>query len=162
MHQLRRFAYFVLPLLLWMGLIFSLSTNSASAEATNPVVHEILRKLFPGIVAYLTADQIHNIDFCLRKGAHITEYAILTLLAFRAFRFGRSHFQSYMAYAPPLLAVLYAASDEFHQSFYSQRGAAPGDVFIDSFGVLLGAFFSLWMMCRRFEACRPNTQDGNV
>ncbi|MES2461645.1 MAG: VanZ family protein [Armatimonadota bacterium] len=154
MQQLRRFAYYVGPLLLWMGVIFSLSTNSASAQATNPVVHKILTNLFPWIVAYLSESQTNLIDFCLRKGAHIIEYTILTLLAFRAFRAGSLNFRSYMAYGPPLLCILYAGSDEYHQSFYSQRGAAIGDVFIDSFGVLLASFIALWAWCRRLELSR--------
>lgn len=152
MNQLRRFAHFVLPLVLWMAVIFSLSTNSASAEATNPVVNQILAKIFPGVVAYLTASQIDQIDFCLRKGAHIAEYTILTLFAFRAFRFGRPRFRNYMAFGPPLFCILYAASDEYHQSFYSQRGAAIGDVFIDSYGVLFATFLALWALCRRLES----------
>ena len=150
----------MLPLLLWMSLIFSLSTNSASAARTNPIVNQILLKILPGAATYLTASQIDAIDFCLRKGAHITEYTILSLLAFRAFRYGRANFKNHMAFAPLLLCILYAASDEYHQSFYSQRGSSPIDVFTDSFGVLLGAFFSLWMMCRRIESSRPSTQDG--
>jgi VanZ family protein len=155
----RRFAFYVLPLLLWMALIFSLSTNSASAEATNPVVNEILRKIFPGVINYLSEEHIHTIDFCIRKGAHITEYTLLTLFAFRAFRYGRPRFQSFMAFGPPLFCVLYAASDEFHQSFYSQRGAAIGDVFIDSYGVLLGTFIALWTMCCRLERSRVEEQN---
>lgn len=160
MHQFRRFAYFVLPLLLWMGLIFSLATNRTSATATNPLVNHILARLFPGVVQYLSAAQIDQIDFCLRKGAHITEYTILTLFAFRAFRFGRPCFQNYMAYVPLILCILYAASDEFHQSFYSQRGAAIGDVFIDSYGVLFGTFIALWAMCRRLDRSQATREIG--
>lgn len=161
-NQPRRFAFYILPLLLWMSLIFSLSTNSASAAATNPIVNQILLKIFPGAATYLTASQIDTIDFCLRKSAHITEYTILSLLAFRAFRYGRATFKNYMAFAPLLFCVLYAASDEYHQSFYSQRGSSPIDVFVDSFGVLLGAFISLWAMCRRLELFRPSTPDGKL
>jgi len=68
-------------------------------------------------------------DLILRKCAHMTEYAILAFLLARAF--GRE--------APALVVgVLYAASDEFHQSFVSGRHASPVDVAIDTVGVLLG------------------------
>ena len=161
MHHFRRFAYYSLPLLLWMAVIFSLSTNSASAAATNPVVNEILRKLFPGVSAYLTEDQIRGIDFCIRKGAHVTEYTLLSLFAFRAFRAGRHEFYTFMAWGPVLFCILYAASDELHQSFYSQRGAAVSDVFIDSYGVFLGAFIALWSMCLRLKHSCSKVTDLN-
>ena len=68
-------------------------------------------------------------DTVLRKGAHVTEYAILGGLLLRAF--GRE--------APAfLLGVLYAITDEIHQHFVQGRHASPVDVAIDSTGVLLG------------------------
>ena len=80
-------------------------------------------------------------DLILRKCAHVTEYAVLAFLLARAI--GRE--------APALaLGVLYAASDEFHQSFVRGRHASPIDVAIDSVGLLIGIY--VW---RRLE--RPQT-----
>ena len=68
-------------------------------------------------------------DYVLRKCAHTTEYAVLAYLLARAI--GRE--------APALVAgVLYAISDELHQSFVRGRHASPLDVAIDSVGLLLG------------------------
>jgi len=68
-------------------------------------------------------------DLILRKCAHMTEYAILALLLVRAI--GRE--------APALaLGILYAASDELHQSFVRGRHASPIDVAIDTVGLLIG------------------------
>jgi len=68
-------------------------------------------------------------DTLLRKGAHMTEYAVLALLLARAL--GRE--------APAFaLGVLYAASDELHQAFVRGRHASPVDVAIDSVGLLIG------------------------
>jgi VanZ family protein len=68
-------------------------------------------------------------DLILRKCAHMTEYAILAFLLARAV--GRE--------GPALVAgVLYAISDEVHQSFVSGRHASPIDVAIDTVGVFLG------------------------
>jgi VanZ family protein len=65
----------------------------------------------------------------LRKGAHVTEYAILGLLLVRAI--GRE--------VPTfLLGVGYAITDEIHQHFVSGRHSSPIDVAIDSAGVLIG------------------------
>ena len=68
-------------------------------------------------------------DTVLRKGAHVTEYAILGLLLLRAV--GRE--------LPALLiGVAYAITDEVHQHFVQGRHASPVDVAIDSAGILLG------------------------
>ena len=68
-------------------------------------------------------------DTILRKGAHVTEYAVLGLLLLRAL--GRE--------APAFLAgVAYAVTDEIHQHFVRGRHASPVDVAIDAVGVAAG------------------------
>jgi VanZ family protein len=76
-------------------------------------------------------------DYVLRKGAHMTEYAILAALLLRATR-------SYRSAWP--LAVAYACTDEFHQHFVRGRHASPIDVAIDAVGALIGL-----ALCRRFQ-----------
>ncbi len=68
-------------------------------------------------------------DLLLRKAAHLTEYAILAVLARRATG------SSPWAFS---LAVAYAASDEFHQTFVRGRHGTPIDVGIDAVGAALG------------------------
>lgn len=75
-------------------------------------------------------------DTILRKLAHVTEYAILGGLLLRAVRLPG------LAVA---LAVLYAVTDEVHQTFVEGRTGAPLDVVIDAVGALAGVL--LW---RRF------------
>jgi VanZ family protein len=68
-------------------------------------------------------------DYVLRKLAHATEYAILAVLLARATG-------SYAwAFA---LTVIYAGSDEFHQTFVRGRHGSPIDVGIDAAGALVG------------------------
>jgi len=81
-------------------------------------------------------------DYVLRKGAHMTEYAILAALLLRASR-------SYLWAWP--LAVAYACTDELHQHFVRGRHASPIDVGIDAIGALAGL-----ALCRRFQVW--NTQ----
>lgn len=68
-------------------------------------------------------------DTILRKGAHATEYAVLAALLLRA-----------LGNAPAawVLAIAYAASDEFHQTFVRGRHGSPVDVGIDAAGALVG------------------------
>jgi VanZ family protein len=68
-------------------------------------------------------------DTILRKGAHVTEYAILGLLLVRAIGRELPAF---------LIGVGYAITDEVHQHFVSGRHSSPIDVAIDSTGVLIG------------------------
>ena len=76
-------------------------------------------------------------DTILRKGAHITEYAILGALLYRAFR----------REAPALAAgIAYAATDELHQHFVRGRHASPVDVAIDAVGLALGML--VWLRVR--------------
>jgi VanZ family protein len=68
-------------------------------------------------------------DLILRKCAHMTEYAILAVLVARAVG------STPVAFA---LAVAYAATDEWHQTFVRGRHGSPVDVGIDAVGVLIG------------------------
>lgn len=142
--RLVRAAYYVAPLLVWMLLIFGLSTDAGSAERTKPAVGGILHRLFPGLAHRLTPAQVERVDWNIRKSAHVTEYAILAILAYRAVCFGNPTFRNRNVTLPFLIGVLYAASDEFHQSFYASRGAKAADVTFDTFGVTLGLLLCLW------------------
>src|SRR2546422_2320665 len=70
-----------LPPVLWMGVIMLLSTDTGSAAHTGelllPLLHWLLPWASPGDLA-----AIHGL---VRKGAHLTEYAILAALWYRAF-----------------------------------------------------------------------------
>jgi VanZ family protein len=66
------------------------------------------------------------------KLAHVTEYAILGWLIQRARGDKRSWWLSL------LIAVAYAVTDEFHQSFVPGRHARGTDVLIDVGGVAIG------------------------
>src|SRR2546427_9686210 len=74
-----------LPPVLWMGVIMLLSTDTGSAAHTGelllPLLHWLLPWASPGDLA-----AIHGL---VRKGAHLTEYAILAALWDRAFTRGR-------------------------------------------------------------------------
>jgi VanZ family protein len=76
-------------------------------------------------------------DTILRKGAHVTEYAVLGALLYRAL--GRE---------PLALAVgiAYAATDELHQYFVRGRHASQVDVAIDAVGLAAGML--LWLRLR--------------
>lgn len=71
-------------------------------------------------------------DFVLKKTAHIIEYGIFYFLLWRAFRYEPKRWLLVF-----LICILYALSDEFHQSFVPGRTSKLTDVGFDTFGMLL-------------------------
>jgi VanZ family protein len=68
-------------------------------------------------------------DLVLRKGAHMTEYAILAVLLWRALR---------NELAALAVAIAYAGTDELHQTFVRGRHGSPVDAAIDALGAAIG------------------------
>lgn len=101
-------------LILWMGVIFFLSSQPD------------LKSSFES-----------QIDFILRKIAHMTEFAVLTFLAWRTIGDGAKS-KKYLIYAI-IFSVIYALSDEYHQTFVQGRVGSPVDVLIDSMGMVIMA-----------------------
>ncbi len=83
-------------------------------------------------------------DVALRKAAHVTEYAVLTLLLWNALRVWAMAAGLTLAFAAAT-SFLYACSDEFHQTFVPGRTGTPRDVAIDSGGIALMTIFILLM-----------------
>ena len=137
------FLKYWLPVLLWMGVVFSFSGDSSSFQHSSRVVRPILLWLFP----HLSDEAIHAAVLLVRKCAHVTEYGILGWLLWRALR--RPARNDPRPWAWPvagcalLLAALYAATDEFHQAFVPTREASVVDVLIDAAGAALGLLL-LW------------------
>ncbi|MBU0502825.1 MAG: VanZ family protein [Candidatus Omnitrophota bacterium] len=76
-------------------------------------------------------------DFVLRKISHITEYFILTLLLYRAFKGTFIPSRLNLFFWPGALSILYAVSDEIHQYFVPTRGPSLEDVLIDCAGIII-------------------------
>ena len=95
--------------------------------------------------------QIETIHHFIRKCGHLTEYAILALLLWRALHLSKNSLPgwSWPKVGGTLLIVfIYAATDEFHQSFVPTRTARVADVFIDTAGGALG-LLALWFFNHR-------------
>jgi VanZ family protein len=85
-------------------------------------------------------------DTVLRKLVHMTEYGLLGFLWWRALGFAHP-------LPPVVIAIAYAASDEFHQTFVDGRHGTPWDVAIDALGVgLAGLAVVVWHRRRQLPA----------
>jgi VanZ family protein len=121
-----RLATLLLPPLVWMAVIFFLSAQPSD---------EIDRAWW---------------DVLARKIAHVTEYAVLTALWWRAFRaLGLSRPLG----AAVVIAFAYAITDEWHQTFVDGRTGTPVDVLIDSIGIAI-AVAAITFFDRRWRTSR--------
>ena len=87
--------------------------------------------------------EIYWQDFILKKTFHLIEYGLLFLLLFRALKNTTQEKIFKLALIAFVLAVLYGASDEYHQNFVPGRQGLARDVIIDSFGAGL-VWLGLW------------------
>jgi VanZ family protein len=124
------------PVIGWILLIVLGSGDLMSAEHTSRFLVPLLRWLNPDI----SVGTLAEIHFCVRKAAHVTEYAILALLLSRAiFRETTlKRARSTLFLSAWIACTVVAACDEFRQSFVESRGASPWDVMIDSAGAIFG------------------------
>jgi len=129
------------------AIIFLGSTDMLSAEHTSRFLVPFLRWIDPQIsLAALNAIQLG-----IRKLGHLTEYAILAMLLWRALR-GGIRWQMKMSLlflVAALASAIFAASDEFHQSFVPSRTASTNDVMIDICGALIGLLICLAFAARK-------------
>ncbi len=116
------------PLILWIGVIFFLSSPQASMARTSGFVGPILRYLWPSV----SDDTLYFVNFSIRKIAHFTEYSILVILAIRALSRSRTaSLYKYRYIIPLVLALAIASVDELNQSFEPSRTGLASDVVLD-------------------------------
>ena len=84
-----------------------------------------------------------------RKAGHFSEYALLLALWWRALRTTVTTVPALaLAFA---IAVAYAATDEFHQTFVDGRIGTPRDVALDAFGAASASALVLWWRSKHRE-----------
>lgn len=131
--KFRQFLKAWLPVILWLALMSFGSSDFLSAQHTSRIITPFLHWLKPDI-SPATVAEIHLL---LRKAAHVTEYAILSGLLFRALRGTIAGFWRRAAVAI-IPALIFAPLDEWHQSWVPSRTSSPWDVLIDYGGAFLG------------------------
>jgi VanZ family protein len=128
------------PVVVWAALIFIGSGNLLSGSNTSTLIR-VVRWLIP------TAgdEKLAIFHFLVRKAGHLTVYAILALLAARAFRTSsRDWLRTRWFWAAFILTAAYSLTDEFHQSFVPSRGGSIYDCLIDSAGGLIALTIFWW------------------
>lgn len=102
-----------LPPVIWAGFIFFLSNQPN----------------LPGI-------HFSTLDFLFKKSAHMGVYGVLYLFLHRALLKTKASYSARTHwYIPVALCLVYAISDELHQSFIINRHASAMDIGYDMLGV---------------------------
>lgn len=136
----------LLPAIAMMYIIFTLSAQdgAASSKLSYGVSFDFVSAVDRILDLELTPKQINRciskIHYYVRKLAHVTEYFLLAVsISIPIYVYGIRGI--WIILTSGILCVGFAALDEMHQFFVAGRGAAVKDVFIDSFGSLLGIIF---------------------
>ena len=130
-----------------MVLIFILSGQVAddSSLTSGRVCRFLAKHLFTNFKSMSAETQgqiVAGMTHIVRKGAHFSEYALMGFLWY---------LWLYRIRLAPLLSVfattLYAATDEFHQTFVQGRSGEVHDVLIDSAGGVFGVLIAFILLC---------------
>jgi VanZ family protein len=114
-----------IPPLIWMGLIFVLSAQPDLPQAPGPWL-----------------------DTLIKKAGHAGAYGVLTWLYQRALR-PRFRTSTALRVVSVGLAVMYALSDEYHQTFVPGRKGRWSDVAVDGVGACGAMLLDWWLERRR-------------
>ena len=136
---MRKLIDYWLPVIVWAALIIQATGRTFDAPHTSGILATLLGDL--GL--HLSDRTLYLVNVGIRKTAHLTEYAILTALSFRAVREGRRGFTLRWALIALAITVGVASTDEFLQSFTPTRTSSPWDVALDTLGGSI-AILLLW------------------
>lgn len=131
-----------LPAICMMCLIFSFSsqTGTESGSLSHKISYAIADFGSDLFQKDLTVDELEKyadkLEYPVRKLAHMTEYFIFAIfVAFPLYLYGLRGLP--LLLTAGIFCVIFAATDEYHQSFVAGRGPSVTDVGIDSIGVLI-------------------------
>ncbi len=128
----------------WMAAIFFFSSETAeessalSGSVTEKLARFFFRDWFLPENAEILLQRMGKLEYLIRKSAHFMEYLVLggLLALFMSTIRIKYGFRILLSI---LIGVLYACSDELHQSMVDGRAMQSFDVLIDSGGIIFGA-----------------------
>ena len=150
----------LIPVLAVMVVIFCFSSQNGeeSGALSTRVTEAVIRVFIPDYDRLEAEEQVlvfNRTAHFVRKAAHFTEFAALGFFLlghFRALALKTS--LRHPSLCSFVTGLLYAVSDEFHQSFVGGRSPGILDVGIDSAGVLFGILIMalILFLCRGRKA----------
>ncbi|MEH7094927.1 VanZ family protein [Neobacillus vireti] len=128
---MNRRKWWIVAAILWMAVIFIFTQAPYSTgKSTSDTLQKILMFFHIDGVNHTVVEQL---NFIVRKLTHITVFGFLAFLFFKCLEVYR--FAYILSW---ILTVIYAMTDEYHQSFMPGRTASIKDVFLfDSVGAFV-------------------------
>ncbi|KAB7707371.1 VanZ family protein [Bacillus aerolatus] len=139
--------FLVSVLIIWCFLIFAF-TASPSSSGSHTL--STFQQLFG-----LDDEQAKVVNFLVRKATHVVVFGFLALLFTFVLRKKRFLFAW-------TLTTVYAATDEFHQSFVPGRTASIADVLLDSVGAALALFVWSRVVSEKKQDINQSITDDSI
>jgi VanZ family protein len=136
MNKIKRLFTWV-EVVAWISLILYLSGESFSASRTWIALNYWVDYLRISV----NSSTLHQIHFAIRKSAHFTEFFVLGLLLFKAFRGTLEGSRSKVFWWVAGAGLICALGDEAHQLLFMSRTPSLWDSLLDFSGVLASQFF---------------------
>lgn len=121
----------VVLLVIWMIAVFYLSHQNGDSSSN-------LSRMVANSFANDNTQVAENLEPVVRKVAHMSEYAIGAMLFYGLLLTYPQYSRKARIVMSLGFIILYAATDEFHQSFIDSRNGTPWDVLIDTLGGAIG------------------------
>jgi len=150
-NRIKPFLLYWLPVLVIMGIIFYSSSQTYHEQDIRPWIneklpHEFIKEHFSNTkiiydgkeISIRTKGVAGFVEFIIRKAAHVAVFAGLSFFLIRALWKTTTIHRGLMTLVTLVFSILYACSDELHQSFTGDRTPALADIMIDTFGILIG------------------------
>lgn len=134
-------AILVILLILQMWIIFGFSNQNGDESGTiSKRITQMITKNIKAIQELDTEEKekiLTKIEYFIRKLAHFSLYTVIGLLSISLMFTYKIKTKKQIAISLGI-GLLYAISDEIHQSFIPDRAPMLGDVVIDFSGVITG------------------------
>lgn len=158
-RRLLRFTLFVLPVLLWMGVILIGSSTLLVYTNSWLLIQNAIQLFAPeftlgphepsGIVLTIS---MYMVNSAARRVAHIVIYAVLACLLVRAIQGGEPRLKRASLIGTIVLSILYVGIDELYRHFTPQRDAKWFDLTLNLIGVVIVLTGTvLWFALKELE-----------
>lgn len=114
MRKIMQIVYYWFPPLMWMGIIYFMSSQKSVSITSNPTA-----------------------EFVTFKTLHMIEYAFLFFLFYRAFHSLKNAQEYFFALYSFAIAISYSVTDELHQLLIPTRQGRIRDILFDMVGMLI-------------------------
>ncbi len=148
---------FIVLAVIWMTVIYSFSEQTGEESGgLSDKVADIVSRVIP---FEISEDGMDTLALIIRKLAHFTEYAVLGIL-YMAILVLWEKINRYILLINTVMCMIYAMTDEFHQSFTAGRTPSVTDVMIDTLGGLSGGVVCMLIiyLCKK----RQKKRNGGI